>query len=807
MNKKNEQLINLAALRKQAEQEMLIHSDLVLDPLMTDERRLLHELQVHQIELEMQNQALLEALTEREAAFKNSEREHARYLELFDFAPIAYFGLDSHQVIQNANFCAGTLFDLERSALLGQSFSKYVCNAYHPAFERFIDDVFSGVNRDSHYCEITVQKGDKPCWVAIKAIVDKSMKTCLMAVLNISERKQNEEYLRKNHAFIISILNSMHQQIAVLDKQGVILAVNNAWIKFGKDNGLPIRNQHWLGFNYLDACKNDVGQFLCEDAHQAYLGIQAVLIGKKTQFFLEYPCHSDDRQSWFQMTVTPLKGQSYGAVICHEDVTQRKQTERLPNILTAMFDVSMDGFWEVDLIGNLLKANEAYARMSGYSLDELRLMNIRQLEVVEDSEQIKRHMAKVVEQGYDRFETGHRHKDGHIIDMEIAATYLPEFKQFCVFCRDISPRKQAEGKLNAIFSASVEGIISFNIYNAILTANPAIETIFGYSPEELINQDITLLIPELPKCMYGCCLPGAIKKSAQIIERQGIHKNGSLLDIELTRTEYTINNSCYFVIFLRDISLRKQREHEDKAHLDELAHITRLGLMGEMASGIAHELNQPMAAISSYTQAGINQVNSEKCDLAELSEILIKTQQQGLRAGQIIHRMREFMKASPKHLSTVEINSLVIDATSLCSDDIKLNQINLIFGFENDLPFIIADHIQIEQVLINLIRNSIDTLQYLPKYQPRQISIQTRLNSDEFIEVRVKDNGQGIDEDQQTKILTPFYTTKKTGMGMGLAICRSLIEAHNGTLRFTSKPGKGSTFYFTLPTRKKIHDA
>ena len=164
MNKKNEPLINLTELRKYAEQEMLTHSEQVLDPLMTDERRLLHELQVHQIELEMQNQTLLEALTERETAFKASEREHARYLELFDFAPIAYFGLDSNQVIQNANFFAGTLFDLERSALIGQSFSTYIDNAYRPTFERFIDDVFSGENVDRQYCEIVVLKGGKPCW-------------------------------------------------------------------------------------------------------------------------------------------------------------------------------------------------------------------------------------------------------------------------------------------------------------------------------------------------------------------------------------------------------------------------------------------------------------------------------------------------------------------------------------------------------------------------------------------------------------------------------------------------------------------
>lgn len=803
MKQQSDKIINPAELRKLAEREMQNPSDNIIEPLPTDEKRLLHELQVHQIELEMQNKALREALIDTEEASLAIQREHERFLELFDFAPIAYFCLEDNCVIRKANFCAANLLGLDRSRLVGQDFSKYISLAFRPAFQQFLDKIFFGEDRQS--CEVVLQLGEMQCWVAIEAIVDKTQKSCLMAMSDISELKRNEEILRENHAFIANVLNCMSQQIAVLDKQGNILAVNNAWIDFGEKNGLPLRTQNWLGASYLDVCKDGAGRFLCEDANTAYLGIQAVLWGEQKQFILEYPCQSDDQQRWFQMTVSPLKGLKYGAVVCHENIAQRKQVERLPNLVKAMFDVSMDGFWEVDLMGNLLNTNEKYAQMSGYSLDELATMQISQLEVIENSEQIKMHIAKVIEQGYDRFETCHRHKNGHIIDVEIAAAYLPELKQLCVFCRDISQRKQAEGKLNAIFNASVEGIISFDLYNIIVSANPAVEAILGYKPDELIGHNINSLILSLPKCWGGCRLPTTIRRSTQILECEGIHRNGSILPLELMRTEYTINNACYFVVIIRDISVRKQREQEDKAHLDELAHITRLGLMGEMASGIAHEVNQPMAAISSYTQASINLINSANYDLAELGDILLKTQQQALRAGQIIHRMREFIKSSPAQHSTVEINSLIFDATSLCNDDIKLHHINLVFSFENNVPPVSANHIQIEQVLINLVRNSIDVLQTLSNDQPRQISIQTRLTDDHFIEVRIKDNGPGMDQDQQCKILTPFYTTKKTGMGMGLAICRSLIEAHNGTLRFASQIGKGTTFYFTLPARTKTH--
>ena len=189
--------------------------------------------------------------------------------------------------------------------------------------------------------------------------------------------------------------------------------------------------------------------------------------------------------------------------------------------------------------------------------------------------------------------------------------------------------------------------------------------------------------------------------------------------------------------------------------------------------------------------------------MEKLSEILHKTQEQALRAGRIIHRMREFVKSHSTQHSIADINTLINNAAGLCVDEIKEHNITLSFELEEQLPPVNVDQVQIEQVLINLIRNSIDALQNSPANQDRRLSIQTELTSNNSIQVRIKDNGPGIDEDQQEKILMPFFTTKSDGMGMGLSITRSLIEAHDGYLHFNSQPGKGTTFYFTLPARDK----
>ncbi|MDD5578035.1 MAG: PAS domain S-box protein [Methylobacter sp.] len=752
---------------------------------------------------------------------------------------------------------------------------------------------------------------------------------------DISERKEMEEKLRDNEAFNLSILNSLTAHIAVLNKEGVIVAVNNAWRQFAKENGFLEFTQDMLGINYLDACKNAFNEPYGDEANTVYTGIMAVLSGEHESFHFEYPCHSPTQQRWFHMNVSPLQASNHGVVVSHENITGRKQAERVLNQLKTMVEVSLDGFWIVDLMGNVLQANEAYAKISGYSIDELKNMRLSQLEATEGPEKIKAHIAKIIAQGHDLFETRHRHKDGHTIDIEVSIAFLPEFQQFCGFCRDITERKllenelkaseakfrsiikvspvpmalsdnrlnidflnrafvqtfgyntddiptladwylkaypdpdyrhwveaacsmkpvnassgridvepleiivcckdnstktvlvttavihhefedlhlavlyditrrkQIEAKLNAIFNASVEGMITMDVSYNIESANAAVEPIFGYKPEELIGCSITKLVPSLQRAMDSCNLSGAVKSADQIQEVEGIHKNGSVVPLDLSIAEFTVENAHYYTNIVRDVSMRKHQEQQEKKHLSELAHITRLGMMGEMASGIAHEVNQPLSAISSYSQVSLNLINAENPDLVKLAEIIYKTQQQALRAGRIIHRMRAFLRPQFKHNSNADMNDLIHEAVSLCIAELRQNNIRLTFELEKNLPPVRVDQLQIEQVIINLIRNSIEALQSLPVKYKRQITIHTHLTLNKGIQVRVKDNGQGFDSDQQQKILTPFYTTKTEGMGLGLSICRSLIEAYEGSLYFNSEPGKGSTFYFILPVGGK----
>ena len=371
--------------------------------------------------------------------------------------------------------------------------------------------------------------------------------------------------------------------------------------------------------------------------------------------------------------------------------------------------------------------------------------------------------------------------------------------------------RERETKLKAIFNASIEGIVTIDMSGIICSTNTAVGTIFGYSEEELIGCRFNKLLSPAQSKKQGTDIKSYLQTKVPSVkglirEIEGMRKDGSVVPLDISLVEFSIDEANYFTGIVRDVSLRKLQEQQVKEHLEELAHVTRLSLMGEMGSGIAHEVNQPLTAIANYTQACLRFIGVENPDLKQLGEILFKIHQQALKAGQIIHRMKDFVRPRKMYRADANINDLVRDAVSLYVADLKENKIELKLELAENIPEVSVDNVQIEQVMLNLIGNSIDALKGMPQNKPRHLAIQTQLINDSAIEIRVKDNGPGIDEAQQPKILTPFYTTKADGMGMGLSISRSLVEVHEGVLRFSSKPEKGTTFYVTLPVKRKLNE-
>lgn len=559
-----------------------------------------------------------------------------------------------------------------------------------------------------------------------------------------------------------------------------------------------------------------VGSDMKKFNNQSILSASKNALEGETVFYEGQYCPTaGDAGIWIDMTCAPSRdetGKIVGGIVVVRDITERKQVEYELKATEAKFrsviDISPIPMALTDEQLKIIFLNPAFVLTFGYSIEDIPTLADWSLKAYPDPDYrhwaeaacpLRQKQAKQGQSDLAPLEEAIRCKDNSIKTVLVSAAtiYRNLTSVYLVILYDITERKQIEGKLNSIFNASVEGIITFDTSGIIVSANTAVKTIFGYQPEELIGYSINKLLPSSPSSSSL----HAAERVGKIQEIEGLHKNGSVVPLDLSTAEFVIGTTHYFTYIVRDVSLRKYQEQQDKEHLNELAHVTRLGLMGEMASGIAHEVNQPLSAIASYAQASLNLIKNEDPDLVKLTETLDKTQQQALRAGRIIHRMREFVKSHSKHRSTTDINALIRNAVDLCIAELKQNDIKLTLDLEDNLPQIFVDQIQIEQVIINLTRNSIDVLKDLPATQQRQIIIRSQMAQNNNIQVSVKDNGLGLDEEQQKKVLMPFYTTKAEGMGMGLSISRSLIEAHEGTLYFNSKPNKGSTFYFTLPIR------
>lgn len=243
----------------------------------------------------------------------------------------------------------------------------------------------------------------------------------------------------------------------------------------------------------------------------------------------------------------------------------------------------------------------------------------------------------------------------------------------------------------------------------------------------------------------------------------------------------------------------KERQHAQEQalnHQAELAHVARLSTMGEMASGLAHELNQPLSAINTYVQGCIRRINMGTDDTQAIVNALQLTAQQAERAAGIIRRLRSFVRKGESHKTYSEINHLVNEVTNFLEIQLKDRKVTLKLELEDKLPPVLADIIQIEQVLINLLKNAIESMSDI---ESPTIVVSTKLHNHNSIELCVVDSGHGISEDKLKRIFNPFFTTKSSGMGMGLSISNSIIEAHDGKLYAQNNTSQGAKFCFTLP--------
>ena len=379
---------------------------------------------------------------------------------------------------------------------------------------------------------------------------------------------------------------------------------------------------------------------------------------------------------------------------------------------------------------------------------------------------------------------------------------------------------QSAARNQAVLDNAIEAIISINAQGTITHVNKTTEKIFGYPEEELLGQNITFLIPDTEKplehyraTLWNYMMPDSNKLIGINRELGAKHKDGHQLPIELTVAEISIAGIRSFTGIMRDISERKlsearlkQSKEEVQQARDRLAHMDRLHIASEMSTGIAHELNQPLTAISMYAQACRNLVDNGKSDIKSLLSTLLWIDKQAQRAGDIIRNIRALVGKQDPHHQLTNINDLIHSTIELAQVDIECRTITFKCQCSETLPMIEIVSGQIQQVILNLIRNAGDAMVDL-KPQEKIISIISEQTCQDFISIIVRDTGVGLDIDQPNEqLFQPFYSTKTHGMGMGLAISHSIVHNHGGKLCANKNYSDGAEFSFTLPVMPILGD-
>ena len=284
-------------------------------------------------------------------------------------------------------------------------------------------------------------------------------------------------------------------------------------------------------------------------------------------------------------------------------------------------------------------------------------------------------------------------------------------------------------------------------------------------------------------------------------------KDGSNFPVEYSSTPMFDHkgDTIGSVVVYRDISERKLADEEKRRHQKEIVHMARLNTMGEMASGIAHELNQPLTAIATNSFACIQMLESGGIAKDKLVDILETIGLQADHSGEIIKQLRQFVRKEQPERSIIDINDLIVEVLLFIEPEARKSNVKIIRRMDENLYKVLAQPIQIEQVLLNLLKNSIEALQVMSK-ENRKLTIKTEVAGGNAVVVTIEDNGPGIDNKIKEGLFVPFVTSKNDGLGLGLSISQGIIESHHGNLYLHSDDGGGTVFRFTLPVASKVHD-
>ena len=374
--------------------------------------------------------------------------------------------------------------------------------------------------------------------------------------------------------------------------------------------------------------------------------------------------------------------------------------------------------------------------------------------------------------------------------------------------RETEDARYRQAQLQSILDTVPEAMVLIDERGIMRSFSVTAERLFGWSAAEVLGKNVSILMPSPYRQEHD----GYLDRYRMTGERRiigigrivvGERKDGSTFPMELAVGEAKVGSERYFTGFVRDLTERRTQERRMQELQSELVHVSRLTAMGEMASSLAHELNQPLSAITSYLRGASTLLKAKEVDKNRVREAMDRSADQALRAGDIIKRLREFVAKGETEHTIESPATLLEEAAALALVGAREQGVRVSLRCDHDLPDIVADKVQVQQVALNLIRNGIEAMETTGR---REMTIGVT-RKDDFAFFSITDTGTGIAPEIAEKLFQPFVTSKANGMGVGLSICRTIIEAHGGRIAARPNSGGGTVFEFTLPfAETEAHD-
>jgi len=593
----------------------------------------------------------------------------------------------------------------------------------------------------------------------------------------------------------------------------------------GVDKLCTFFNKRWFEFTGRSP-EQEMGNGWADGVHpedlDRYFDTYTEAFDARKPFVMQYRLRRNDGEyRWISDEGVPrfdAQGRFVGYIGSCVDVTdllrQQKALHQFEERVALAAEAAQLGVWELDTTSNRIWVSDKVRQLFQFPPDDEITYSEFEKRVHPDDRAARDRVMRRTIQAHSSYETEYRIvlPDGTIRWIGGRARCVSDTKgkptRLLGVSMDITERKQAEELFQLATEASPSGTVLVDHQGRILLVNAHIEGLFGYARDELIGKAVDILVPERFARAHASDRANffaARQARAMGAGRElfGRRKDGSEFPVEIGLNPIQTPHGLVVLANVVDISARLAAEEETRRNREQVELLGRVSLLGEMTASLAHELNQPLAAIVNNAAAAMQYLEQGRLNPEQLQDILTDVVGDGRRAYDIMRNVRSAIKKGSAIRGLINLNDVVKAVAHMVHGDAAAQSCKIELSLTHDLPAVEGDPTQIQQVLINLVRNAFDAMRAAPPGRP-VVDIATDYNGDGAISVAVRDYGSGISEITRERLFEQFFTTKDDGLGMGLAIVRSIIEAHGGTVAAENAEGGGARFHFRLPIKEGV---